>query len=411
MPDIKRRPFHALGLLAALVLVLAGCGSSTANVSHTKTLPFGVNTMLSGVDADTGLQYEQGVKLAVHDINAKGGVQVGKAKYLLKPDVCDNQSLAPQAVQCGHLLAEQDHDNVMLVPLSSAALALEGFNVHDQFVIIANAGASNITTQGNPLIVQAFPSFVSPVPSFLDQVYQFTKAAHLPASRVVAMESTEVIGAQFDDAVAAALPKHGAHLVKRVSVDITATDFSSDVTQALQAQPNVMVLTESCLPASQIMKEARSQGYTGSFFVYWGCDPELIAPAAGSADYHSVVGDLAWVESTPTITAIKKEYAAKYHSAAGAGVGGGYADVQIYAAAIHKAGTVTNATTIRAAMNKAVKSANSNVYDITGFDSHGNSEMPVIPTTFYNGKVYVVTPSTTKAFLKDNPGYSQSTDG
>ncbi|MGH9809248.1 MAG: ABC transporter substrate-binding protein, partial [Terriglobia bacterium] len=113
---------------------------------------FGVNTMLSGATADTGKQYSQGIELAVNDINSKGGVRIGSTTYLLKPDVCDNQSTAPQAVQCGHRLAERDNVNVMMVPLSAAALALEGFNVQDKFLIIANAGASNITTQHNPLV-------------------------------------------------------------------------------------------------------------------------------------------------------------------------------------------------------------------------------------------------------------------
>jgi branched-chain amino acid transport system substrate-binding protein len=398
-------------VLATVALSVA-CGSGSSANGGTKTLLFGVNTMLSGATADTGKQYSQGIELAVNDINSKGGVRIGSTTYLLKPDVCDNQSTAPQAVQCGHRLAERDNVNVMMVPLSAAALALEGFNVQDKFLIIANAGASNITTQHNPLVVRAFPDFVTPVPDFLDRTYQFLKLAGLEGAKVVAMQANNVIGQQFDDAAAAVLPQHGAQLIKRVTVDVAATDLSGVVTQALQAQPDALLLTEACLQAAQIMKAARTQGFKGSFIVYWGCDPELIAPAAGAADYHSVVGDLAWVRPSPTADAIKQQYTAKYGGAAGAGVGGGYADVQLYVAAMKIAGAVDDASAIRSAMDAAAKQPGSNVFGITGFDSAGNCQLPVIPVTFYQGKVGVLdTPAAMQAFLNAHPDYVTSTAG
>ena len=93
-------------LIFALMLMgfSGGCGSQKQEADLTKGEP-----IVIGAALPTGFLYgwaaERGIKLAVEEINAKGGVEVGGAKRPLKVEVLDTRDLEPGVPVSDALLA------------------------------------------------------------------------------------------------------------------------------------------------------------------------------------------------------------------------------------------------------------------------------------------------------------------
>src|ERR1700689_5337527 len=87
-------PLLAAGVIAAAAL--AGCGSSGSSgssggsaSSSSGTVTFAFETGLTGADAEVGGPQLDGFKLAVDQINAAGGIQVGSVKDKIVTTVSD----------------------------------------------------------------------------------------------------------------------------------------------------------------------------------------------------------------------------------------------------------------------------------------------------------------------------------
>ena len=99
------------GVVATSMLVLAGCTTKSAtNKGNTAgdTVKIGVNMELSGAVAGYGEQEKQGVELAIKQINANGGVKVGKDKKKLKAVYRDNKSSTGGAAAVAAQLANNE---------------------------------------------------------------------------------------------------------------------------------------------------------------------------------------------------------------------------------------------------------------------------------------------------------------
>jgi branched-chain amino acid transport system substrate-binding protein len=80
------------GLLAASLLVSAGCFSGSDDAGSGDEIVIGHYGSLTGSTASFGVSSDEGIKLAVEEINAAGGLEVGGKKYKLKLISEDNQS-------------------------------------------------------------------------------------------------------------------------------------------------------------------------------------------------------------------------------------------------------------------------------------------------------------------------------
>ncbi len=117
----------ALGAFSLLTLVsLVACGKSpdvTANAKGNKigedTIKIGVNMELSGAVAAYGKAEYNGIKLAVKEINAKGGVDGKKIELVAK----DNKSETAESSTTATNLAVQSQVATIIGPATSGATA------------------------------------------------------------------------------------------------------------------------------------------------------------------------------------------------------------------------------------------------------------------------------------------------
>ncbi|WP_137597274.1 ABC transporter substrate-binding protein [Paucilactobacillus kaifaensis] len=111
-------------VMLASTLVLAGCSSSAAsggNKQSGNTIKLGGNFELSGAAAAYGEAMQNGVKLAVKQINADGGVKVGSKKMKIKLIQKDNKSDNSSAASVATNLANTSKVNAVIGPITSGA--------------------------------------------------------------------------------------------------------------------------------------------------------------------------------------------------------------------------------------------------------------------------------------------------
>lgn len=111
-------------VMLASTLVLAGCSSSAAsggNKQSGNTIKLGGNFELSGSAAAYGEAMQNGVKLAVKQINADGGVKVGSKKMKIKLIQKDNKSDNSSAASVATNLATTSKVNAVVGPITSGA--------------------------------------------------------------------------------------------------------------------------------------------------------------------------------------------------------------------------------------------------------------------------------------------------
>ena len=119
----KKITLIVLAFFASIFLV--ACGKSpdvTANAKGTKigdTIKIGVNMELTGAVAAYGKSEQNGIKLAVDEINKAGGVDGKKIELVTK----DNKSENAEASTSSTNLAIQSNVNAIVGPSTSGAVA------------------------------------------------------------------------------------------------------------------------------------------------------------------------------------------------------------------------------------------------------------------------------------------------
>lgn len=146
----KKIALTALTFLASITL--AACSKSpdvTANATGTTigdTLKIGVNLELTGAVAAYGNAENDGIKLAVEEINKAGGVDGKKIELVTK----DNKSENAEASTAATNLAIQSQVNAMIGPATSGAVSAASLNAQKTGVpLLTPSGTQDDLTVGS----------------------------------------------------------------------------------------------------------------------------------------------------------------------------------------------------------------------------------------------------------------------
>lgn len=109
------RLFSSLGILASLLLLLAGCGSSGATSKNNSPINIGISLSLSGDFSADGQAFQQGYQLWADYTNAHGGLLGRQVKLTILSDASD-----PQQVTTNYqTLINTDHVDLIFGPFST----------------------------------------------------------------------------------------------------------------------------------------------------------------------------------------------------------------------------------------------------------------------------------------------------
>ncbi len=207
---------------------------------------------LSGSGATPGTNFNNGVKLAVKEINAAGGI-LGRQIDYQPVDTQTNPAVAKALAQ----KAVDDGAFVVLGPVHSGSMLITMSETQRAAVTNFTGGeAASITQQGNPYVFRSsFTQLIS-----MPKVSRYIRDT-VKAKTVAIMYTNNDYGKGGHDAMLKALAADGIKVVADVPTDALQVDFSAAVLKIKQSGADALFLYTLEEESARALRELRKQAY------------------------------------------------------------------------------------------------------------------------------------------------------
>lgn len=357
---MKKKNVLSMMLAGCLALSLTACGgsseSSDASDNSTAsgdsgTITLGMIGPLTGSVAVYGTHIENGVKLAIEEINAAGGVTLSDGAHQLAVEVKDDQGDSTECVNAMNALISDGIQLVVGSATSGCTSAITSIANSEGVVMITPSGtADSLTTTMDYVFRTCFrDSFQGELAAqyALDEGY--TKVG-------VVYCSADTYSAGLRDAFIAACQDKGLDVVAEESVaTMTEVDYTNQFNKMVSAGAE-LVFTPFYydVMGPYLVPQARSAGFTGVLLGGDGVDSTETTIPAG-ADL-SVYNDVYFVNHYSTELATSdvsknfiESYEAKYGETPNNFDALAYDAVYVYKAAMEACGA-SDAASVQAAL-------------------------------------------------------------
>jgi branched-chain amino acid transport system substrate-binding protein len=207
---------------------------------------------LSGTGTTSGTNFNDGVKLAVKEINAGGGILGRKVDYTFN----DTQS-QPQVSKALAVKAIDDGAYVVMGPVFSGSILVSMAETRRAGIPNFTGGeAAAITQQGNPFIFRTSFTQATAMP----KVARYLKDT-VKAKSVAMIWVNNDFGKGGRDVFMKAIDAQGIKLVADISTDPGQLDFSGAVLKAKQANADALFVYTNEEESARALRELRKQGY------------------------------------------------------------------------------------------------------------------------------------------------------
>ncbi len=286
-----------LVVLAALGMVLlASCSE--------RQITLGVAAPLTGEQARSGRDVVNGVRLAVDEWNAKGGVN-GKKVVLLE---ADDKGDPDQALLVARDFAKKAHAVVGHYNSPCTLAAIEVYSKEKIPMITASSTNPDVTDRGYLTIFRVCGRDDQQGHSAAKFV-----ADRFPGAKVAVIHDKSSYGQDL----ANEFLKNFEFLTKTQSafygsIDRTCVDIPAVVDKIKEAQPTVVYFGGLWPQGSELVKELKAKGCTAAFVSGDGCiDPQFLK-SAGAAGEGTLVTFIPDQEKLPTAQSVVAAYKQKY---------------------------------------------------------------------------------------------------
>ena len=276
----KKRILSILLVLVLAMATLAGCGGGSGSGTTGDTVKIGVNMELTGGVASYGESSMDGIKMAVDEINAAGGIN-GKQIELITGD---NKSDSAEATSIATKLMTQDGVVCALGPATSgnfkATIPVATENKIP--VISGSATADDVTVDANGVKEFAFRI------CFNDS-YQGVTMANFAANKLGAKKAVIIKDNSSDYAIGLAeafsetFTANGGEIVAEEAYVTADTDFNAILTSIKGADYDVIFIPGYYEQVGLILKQARALGITAPVLGADGYDSPTLVELAGAA--------------------------------------------------------------------------------------------------------------------------------
>lgn len=357
---MKKKNMLSLMLAGCLALSLTACGGQSESgagdadssaPSGDGTITLGMIGPLTGSVAVYGTHIENGVKLAIEEINAAGGVTLSDGAHQLAVETKDDQGDAPECVNAMNALISDGIQLVVGSATSGCTSAITSIANSEGVVMITPSGtADSLTTAMDYVFRTCFrDSFQGELAAqyALDEGY--TKVG-------VVYCSADTYSAGLRDAFIAACADRGLDVVAEESVaTMTEVDYTNQFNKMVAAGAE-LVFTPFYydVMGPYLVPQARSAGFTGVLLGGDGVDSTETTIPDG-ADL-SVYNDVYFVNHYSTELATSdvsknfiESYEAKYGETPNNFDALAYDAVYVYKAAMEACGA-SDAASVQAAL-------------------------------------------------------------
>ena len=333
-------------MMKRLFLLIFGALLAIAGSAFSQdTIKIGEFGSLTGDNASFGTSQNNGVQMALEEINAAGGV-LGKKIDLT---VEDNETKQGETTTIARKLISQDHVVAIIGEVASSK-SLEAAPICQASKIpqIATAATNPRVTQTGDYIFRVcftddFQAVV--IARFVLEKLKLNKIAFMTDVKQDYSVGLTNIAKDY-------LAKNGATIVKEQSYSSGDKDFRAQLTDLKGAAPDVIIITGYYPEASLIAKQARQFGIKAILVGGDGWDGSSLISVGGKAIEGAFFSNHFSVEDTsPIVQTFVQKYKQKYNTVPDAFAALGYDAMKLLADAITRAGAA-DPEKIRAAIQE-----------------------------------------------------------
>ena len=353
-----------------------------AGVSQAQTVRINGLVELSGTGATSGTNFDNGIKLAVKEINAAGGILGRKVDYVSY----DTQS-QPGVAKALAQKAVDENAYVVMGPVFTGSIMVSMAETRRAEIPNFTGGeGASITQQGNPYIFRTSFTQATAMPKIANYIRDAVKA-----------KSVDVIYVNNDfgkgglDLIKKELESRGIKVPNTISTEPGQIDFSSAVIKAKQSGSDAVFVYSNEEESARALRELRKQGYSKPIIGETVLTSQKVIELAGEAANGAVahVG-LTADAPQPLIKKFSDSFVAEYKSKSDHNGLKGYSGMYIVKAVTEKIGKF-DSKAFAAAMkgiSLAVKDHPGILMDVS-FDANGDLDRESYMTKVENGKQVV----------------------
>ena len=366
--------------LSAAVWIMAAALPSLAQQAPVRIVGL---VELSGTGATSGTNFDNGVKLAVKEINAMGGILGRKIEYTSS----DTQS-APQTAKALAQKAVDDGAYIVMGPVFSGSILVSMAETRRAGIPNFTGGESAaITQQGNPYIFRTSFTQATAMPKVARYIKDTVKAKTIAIVWV-----NNDFGKGGRDMIMKALEAEGIKIAADISTDPGQVDFSSPVLKVKQSNADAVFVYTNEEESARALRELKKQGYDRPIVGETTLTSQKVIEMAGEAANGAVahVG-LSADAPQPTIKAFDGRFQKEYRYKTDHNGLKGYSAMYIVKAVTERIGKF-DPKAFADAMHGAALSAKDYpgvLLDVT-FDQNGDLDRESFMTKVVNGRQQII---------------------
>jgi branched-chain amino acid transport system substrate-binding protein len=370
--------FEVRGLRISVVLLLL-FSLFVGAAAAAETVKIGMLAPLTGFAAADGASALNSVKIAVDQVNGKGGI-LGKKVQLV---VYDDRADAKEAVALAYKLIEQDKIAAFVAgsySLPTRAVA-PIFQEEKIPLVAAYAIHPDVTKAGEYCFRNGFLGTVE------GKAAAYTAYKLLHAKTVALLTSDNDFGRTLVEGFKMYQAKHAndMKIVYEQAYPFSEKDFKPYLSKIKEANPDVIFASGYYFQTGPLLKQARELGIKSKVLGEEGADSPKLAEIAGeAAEGFYIVTNFDRDDPRPVVQNFLKEYRRRFKIEPDMVGASAYDGFMIIIDAMRKTKTVTNPTAIRMAISKTTE------FDgltgiIKGFTHIGEVVKPVQVQVVKNG--------------------------
>jgi branched-chain amino acid transport system substrate-binding protein len=337
---------------------------------------------LSGGGATAGTNFDNGVKLAVKEINAAGGI-LGRKIDLQSLDTQTNPGVAKALSQ----KAVDDGAYVVMGPVFSGSIIVSMAETKKAEVTNFTGGeAANITQQGNPYIFRTSFTQSTAMPKLARYIKDTLKA-----KSVAIIYVNNDFGKGGRDVMIKALEAQGIKVAADISTDPGQVDFSGAVLKAKQSNADALFVYSNEEESARALRELRKQGYDKPIVGETTLTGQKVIELAGDAANGAIAHVGLTVDAPqPAIKAFDDKFQKEYKYKSDHNGMKGYSAMYVVKALTEKNGKV-DSKLLAQSLHGAKISAKDNpgvLLDVS-FDANGDLDRESFLVKVVNGKQVV----------------------
>ena len=238
--------------LARACALLLGLLATPSLFAQTEPIRIVGLVELSGTGTTSGTNFDNGVKLAVKEINAAGGILGRKIEYSSN----DTQSQPNIAKGLAQKAVDQNAYVVMGPVFSGSIMVSMAETKRAEIPNFTGGEAAAITQQGNPYIFRTSFTQTAAMPKVARYLKDTVKANSVA---VIWVNNDFAKGGR--DTLYKELERLGIKVAADISTDPGQVDFSGAVLRAKQASADAVVVYSNEEESARALRELKKQGY------------------------------------------------------------------------------------------------------------------------------------------------------